>query len=288
MSELRSPLIIPADVPHQLHNEFRTNLHALMTEQGNMLILAADHKLEHLNDDFYGTGIAQEAAHAHHFFSLAQSAHLGTLATQFGLIARYGTSYPDVNYIVKLNSKTNIIPLSAMDPLSRSWYSVDDVIALKQNIPTIRGIGYTVYLGSEHEQYMLHEAAQLITQAHRHGLVAIVWVYPRGKYVQEQVSLRFTAGAAGVANALGADAVKLQLPSERDATADEIIRVSVIAAGNTAIIASGGERISTDELLMTIKHHQACGIRGAAIGRNLYQRNTEEAQALAAKIRSLL
>lgn len=288
MSELRFPLIIPADVPQQFHDEFRKNLHALMTENGNILILAADHKLEHLNDDFYGTGIAQEAAHAHHFFSLAQSSSLGTLATQFGLIARYGAEYPEVNYIVKLNSKTNIIPLSAMDPLSRSWYSIDDVVALKQNIPHIRGIGYTIYLGSEHEQYMLHEAAQVVTQAHRHGLVAILWVYPRGKYVQEQVSLRFTAGAAGVANALGADAVKLQLPSGRDTKADEIIRVSVTAAGNTAIIASGGERVETLDLLETIKHHQEHGVRGAAIGRNLYQRQTNEAKELAALIRSLL
>lgn len=288
MSIIRFPLTIPADVPVAAHAEFKQNLDALKNVHDNTFLLAADHKLEHLNDDFYGEGIAPEAVHAEHFFSLAQNPAIGILATQFGLIARYGINYPLVQYVVKINSKTNIIPPQVVDPVSRAWYTIEQIVALKKNVPTIRGIGYTVYLGSDQEQLMLQEAAQLVTLAHAHGLVALLWVYPRGKHVDNPTSLRFTSGAAGVANALGADIVKLQLPPINAAQAAEIVKIAVAAAGNTSIIASGGSKIDSAELLETIAFYQQHGIHGAAVGRNLYQRSFHQAIELATSIRQLL
>ena len=69
----------------------------------------------------------------------------------------------------------------------------------------ILGVGYTVYSGSEFEGQMLHEAAQAVFQAHQHGLLSVLWMYPRGRSVADEKDPHLVAGAAGVACALGSD-----------------------------------------------------------------------------------
>jgi len=73
------------------------------------MLFAGDQKIEHLNDDFYGPGISPEDNDPEHLFRIASSAEIGCFATQMGLLARYGEDYPRVKYLVKLNSKTNVV-----------------------------------------------------------------------------------------------------------------------------------------------------------------------------------
>jgi len=84
------------------------------------MLLAGDQKVEHLNNDFYGTGISSEDNDPVHLFEVAANAKIGCFATQLGLIARYGMDYPQVpyTYMVKLNSKTNLVSTSQADPNS--------------------------------------------------------------------------------------------------------------------------------------------------------------------------
>ena len=69
------------------------------------------------------------------------------------------------------------------DPISQAMWDMDDVMALSHNGINVVGIGYTIYIGSEFEHEMLSEAAQFIRQAHELGMIAVVWMYPRGKAV---------------------------------------------------------------------------------------------------------
>jgi len=271
--------IVPADVPQKKQSLFKKNCELITKNKKPVLLFAADQKIEHLNDDFFGAGIDKAANHPAHIFSIASQVSIGALATQLGLIARYGKEYSSVNYLVKLNSKTNLVSNEQCDPISRQLWSIVDVINFKKNSGLkICGVGYTVYLGSAHESDMLAEAAQVVYQAHQEGLVAILWVYPRGKHITQSPLL--FVGAAGVANALGADFVKLSVPSS---ISREAILQAVQAAGNTKILVAGGAKIDQQQLLNNMREQLSLGVAGFALGRNLFQRSAQEAVDLVNK-----
>lgn len=282
MATQKNTIIIPADVPTRARKTFMRNYHAITHSTDRLLLFACDQKIEHLDHDFEGPGIHADARHPEHVFKIASEAPIGALAAHFGLIARYGTSYPNINYIVKLNGKTNIVPTEQHEPLSNQLWSVHDVMELKKNgkLP-ICGVGYTLYLGSEYEHIMLTQAAQIIRQAHEYGLVAIIWIYLRGKAVKNDTDPALLAGAAGVAASLGADFVKIKPPeATKKHTSAEQLKRAVIAAGNTKVICSGGAKIDT-ESFFTELHDQlhVAKTGGCATGRNIFQRS--EADAIA-------
>lgn len=276
---------VPADVPSRNARIFRNNYGLITHETENLFLFAADQKIEHLNQDFFGEGIAEEAASPHHLFAIADLYAIGAFATQLGLIARYGAQFPKINYIVKLNSKTNLVKQDQRDPVSEQLWTIYDVMRFKKDSGfNICGVGYTLYLGSEYEPLMLQEAAQIINNAHQEGLVAMLWIYPRGKAVGNY-SPALLAGSAGVAHALGADFVKLHIP--RHANYNDLIP-AVKAAGNTKIIISGGEKVDEETFLKDLAYQMQKGTAGTAVGRNLFQRPFDEAASFAAKIEKIV
>ena len=104
-------MLIPADVPPYKRHEFRTNYLTLTKGTERLFLFAADHKIEHLDKDFYGPSIDPAAHDPKHLFSIAQQPWIGGFATQLGLAARYGHQHPGIQYLIKLNSKTNLVPL---------------------------------------------------------------------------------------------------------------------------------------------------------------------------------
>ena len=273
-------LEIPADVPKNSESIFIENYTAITKSTNQLFLFTADHKIEHLNKDFYNKNIPAEVNDPERLFEIANEGEIGAFATQLGLIARYGKKYPDIHYIAKLNSKTDIIPSIQKDPVSRYLWNIEDVIQFKKNSGLkIAGIGYTVYIGSEFEDTMLQEAAQLIYQAHQHGLIAIIWMYPRGKNIKNKRSADLIAGAAGIANCLGADFAKINPPTNKKGKTDsELLTQSTQASGNTKILCSGGTKIDKKEFLRQLYAQiQIGGTSGAAIGRNIYQNTLKDA-----------
>ena len=286
-----APIFIPADVPLNVHAEFRENYLALTHGKGRLFIFAADHKIEHLDADFFGPGIDPAAHDPEHIFKIASSAPIGGLATQLGLIARFGPAYPSINYIAKLNSKTNLLPASYKDPVSRQLWSIDDVVSFKkQSRLSICAIGLTAYIGSAYEDIMLAQAAEAVYKAHQHGLVAILWIYPRGKAIKNETDALLLAGATGVAACLGADFVKIHPPTPTDAQSSaQLLKLAVQAAGNTKVVCAGGKQHSAEKLLQDVRDQLTIGgSSGAAIGRNIYQRSLEDAVKLANELSSLI
>ncbi len=210
---------IPADVPQHAEREFIDNYYAITRNSNRLFLFSCDQKIEHLHDAFDpdNEAIHEDAVHPEHLFKIAAQGDIGAMATQLELIARYGKQYPTVNYIAKLNSKTNLIPSEQQDPVSAPLWDVDNLVTLKKDSQLlINGIGVTIYLGSEFEDEMLSFASEAIFNAHQHGLVAILWMYPRGKAIENETDAHLLAGAAGAANALGADFVKIKAPSPTD------------------------------------------------------------------------
>lgn len=268
-------ILIPSDVPQSRHAEFIANYDAITHGTGNLFMFSCDQKMEHLNGDFYGPDIAPEVNDPERLFKIASQGKIGVMATNLGLISRYAQSYNNINYVVKLNSKTNIIPKNDRDPISTDLWSVDDVIKFKQNsgLP-IRGIGYTLYIGSEYEHIMLNQAANMVLKAHENGLVAILWMYPRSaNYIENEQDSNLIAGAAGVANCLGADFAKVKSPKNI-----EDLKIVTGAAGNTRIICAGGQFKDRDKFLEDLKAEIEVGNTvGCAVGRNIFERKFDDA-----------
>lgn len=282
---------IPLSVPHNKEKDYLENFNLATRGTGRMLMLAADQKVEHLNRDFVGPDIPKEVSDPEHFFKIAQKAKIGVLSTQLGLIDKYGRDYPQIPHLVKVNSKTNILRTVDKDPFGNLWYDLEDIVDFKkQTNLNIVGVGYTVYVGSWFESDMFRQAAELIFKAHRFGLITALWMYPRGKAVQDEKDIEIIAGAAGVAVCLGADFAKMNYPYGRDEleTAKEFKQV-VNAAGRTRIICIGGSKKETKSFLEALVYQRdIAGTRGAAIGRNIFQRPINEAVRMANAISAIV
>lgn len=276
---------VPADVAKTAEKIYIENYTEITKNTGKLFIFTGDHKIEHLNKDFYGENIPAEVNDPEHLFKIASKGKVGAFATHLGLISLYGEDYPDINYIVKLNAKTDIIPTEDSDPYSGQLWSIEDVLDMQKNSGLkIRGVGYTIYLGSEYESEMLSQASHMIYQAHHAGLVAILWMYPRGKNVKKEIDADLAAGAAGVAASLGADFTKLIAPRT-----PKCLKQAVGASGKTKVICSGGPKKDEKVFLQEIAHYmQIGGASGVAIGRNIYQNTLQDAVNLTEKIYSLV
>jgi DhnA family fructose-bisphosphate aldolase class Ia len=243
------------------------------------MLFAGDQRVEHLNDDFYGKDISTDDATPEHLFNIASQARIGCFAAQLGLIARYGKSFPKIPYLVKLNSKSNIIKSSQIDPYSYAWYDVEQVVAFaKQSGLKIAAVGYTIYLGSEYESQMLREAAQIVLKAHMNGLIAVIWIYPRGKSVLNEKDPHLIAGACDVGSALGADFVKVNFPTVLTEDPYIAFKEATLAAGRTKVVCAGGGSADVEAFLEAL-HKQifVSGAGGNATGRNIHQKPLAEA-----------
>jgi len=280
-----SEIVIPASVPKSLEKEFVKNYEAITKKTDKLFLFAGDQKFGHLNEAFYGEDIPPEVNDPEHLFKIASKGEVGAFATQLGLISRYGKKYPDVNYVVKLNSKTNFIPLHERGPFSRLLWTVEDVVEFKKNSGlNICGIGKTIYIGSDFEADTLRYQEQMVYKAQKNGLVAILWAYALGKDVEYPRAKENIAGVAGIALCIGADFAKMKptkYPND--------LKQATVAAGNTGIICAGGEKIDERDFFERLyaQIHEG-GTRGVAAGRNVFQRTLNDAIAFTKAISAIV
>ena len=179
-----------------------------------------------------------------------------------------------VPLIVKVNGKTN---LPQGEPISRQVCSVEQALSLGA-----KAVGYTIYLGSEHEAEMLTEFGRIQEEAHKHELAAIAWVYPRGRGVQNDISKEIVAYAARAGLELGADAVKIKYTGDSAS-----FEWAVKSAGGAKVFMSGGPKAATDEVfLQQVSGAIKAGASGLAVGRNVWQ--NEDPLQMAASLREII
>lgn len=291
----RNQVRVPADVPADMREDYIDNYMAATRGSGRLMLFACDQKIEHLNDDFFGEGIAPEDAEPEHLFKIGSQGVCGVLAGQRGLVAAYAADYPEINYLVKMNSKTHLIKTSQDpekhqdDPYSPQLYSLEAVLAMRANGVNVVGIGYTIYLGSEYESQMMMEAGELIAEAHNNGLIVVLWMYPRGKAVANEKDAHLIAGAAGTALCLGADFVKVNPPKGDDvASSAEKLKEASSASGRTGLVCAGGSTVDAKTFLTQLwEQIHVGGAIGNATGRNIHQRELGEAVRLTKAISAI-
>ncbi len=292
----RDQVHVPADVPAAARETYIDNYLKATRGTGRLMLFACDQKIEHLNEDFFGEGISPEDNEPEHLFRIGSQGVCGVLAGQRGLIAQYAADYPEINYLVKMNSKTHLIKTSATnpekhqdDPYSPQLYDIQTVLDLRDNGVNAVGVGYTIYLGSEYESTMMQEAGQLIADAHSLGLIVVLWIYPRGKAVVDEKDANLIAGAAGVALCLGADFVKVNPPKgdDTESSAQKIVQASK-ASGRTGLVCAGGSTVAADVFLTQLwEQIHIGGAKGNATGRNIHQRSLAEAVRLTKAISAI-
>ena len=285
----RDDIRVPVDVLPESKDIYRDNYMAATRGTGRLMLFACDQKIEHLNKDFYGEGIDIADLDPQHLFEIGSQGCCGVLAGQRGLIAQYAEDYPNINYLVKMNSKTNLVKTSQDDPYSPQLTSIDAVLAMREAGVNIVGLGYTIYLGSEYESTMMSEAGELIAEAHANGLLVVLWIYPRGKAVAAEKDADLIAGAAGVALCLGADFVKVNPPAPTDEkTSAELLKIASSASGRCGLVCAGGSTVDAETFLTQLYDQiHIGGASGNATGRNIHQRSLDEAIRLTKAISAI-
>lgn len=168
------------------------------------------------------------------------------------------SEYPPL--ILKLNGKTSFH--KDEEPYSPQLCTVREAIRLGAT-----GVGYTIYVGSEHEAKMMREFSAVEDEAHEKGLVVIAWMYPRGKHVEGKETTKETlAYAARLALELGADFAKLPYTGNI-----ESFKWVVQSAGKTGVFVQGGAKKEEVEFLREVGEIMKTGAVGIAVGRNIWQ-----------------
>ena len=278
----------------------RTRLRRLLFEfgpgNGTLMLLPIDQGIEHGPRDFFPNPASKDPDYQ---FRLAAEAGYSALACQIGIAEKY---YPDyagqVPLILKVNGKTDIPPSDKA--LSSCNASVEDAVRLGAD-----AVGYTLYVGSPRQDEDLAQLRGVRQDCDRYGMPLIIWSYPRGEAVDAKGgagSLYAIDYAARMAMEMGADVVKLNMPKinpekDRDAPAPyndmqvdeaEAIRHCVESAGRSLVVLSGGSKVDDETVLNHAREVMEAGGTGVIFGRNVWQRERNDALEIIAQIKETL
>jgi len=261
-----------------------------------MLLLPIDQGLEHGPADFIPNPPSGDPDFQ---FRLALEGGFSGIALHLGLAQKYATKYAGtVPIILKLNGRTTIPPESY--PISPMTASVEDAVRIGAD-----AVGYTLFVGSPRQYDDFNQFRKVKADADRYGMPVIMWAYPRGQAVDAKGgrdSLFAVDYAARVANELGADAVKISMPAEDPKTKslqpkpydtlklsyEKSVRKVIKSAGKTLVLFSGGGKISDEELLRKASVCLEEGAAGLIFGRNIWQREWNDALAMARALKDLM
>ena len=287
----------------------RTRLHRLLYEHGpgngTVLFLPIDQGMEHGPIDFFPN---PPSADPDYQCRLAKEGGYSGIVFHIGLASKYMKEYAGtVPLILKLNGKTNI-PSDA-EAFSALESTVEDAVRLGAD-----AVGYTLYVGSPSQDRDFIQLGKVRAECDRYGMPLIIWSYPRGSAVEAKGgrdSIYAVDYAARVANELGADMVKLNVPKFRDPRNEDspapyrklyeewkeldeneayrlAVEKVVASAGKTMVLFSGGSKISDEDLLLKARICMEAGATGLIFGRNMWQRPFEEGLAITQKVKEIL
>lgn len=279
----------------------RTNLarflnHGRLGGTGKLVILPVDQGFEH--GPARSFAVNPPAYNPLYHFQLALDAGCNGYAAPLGMLEAGVTEYAgELPLILKLNNHDLLH--DDRDPISAVTGSVGDALRLG-----CAAVGFTIYPGSAESKEMYEQLREVAEEAKQCGLAVVVWSYPRGSALSKEgeTALDVVAYAAQIAAQLGANIVKVKLPSSHLELAEakkiyaaqeipleplaERVRHVVQSCfdGRRIVIFSGGPKGGDDTLLQEATAIKAGGGYGSIIGRNSFQRAKPEAIALLKKI----
>jgi class I fructose-bisphosphate aldolase len=272
----------------------RTNLarmlnHGRLGGTGKMVILPVDQGFEHGPARSFAPNPA--GYDPRYFFQLAIEAGCNAYAAPLGLLEAGITDYcGEIPLILKCNNHDLLH--DEKDPIPAVTAGVGDALRLGCS-----AVGCTIYPGSAQCTAMYEELHELAEEAKAAGLAVVVWSYPRGSSLSKEgeTAIDVVAYAAQIASQLGADIIKVKLPSEKVelpeaqkvyqkyeipiSTLAERVHHVVQSAfnGRRIVIFSGGATASDEQVFSEIRAIRDGGGFGSIIGRNSFQRKKDAA-----------
>lgn len=230
---------------------------SILTRNNKVLLLAYDQGFEHGPSDFN-----EKNVDPNFILDIARKSDAYTGIVFHEGIAQqyYDPAKETIPLLVKLNGKTAFH--ANEEPYSPQLCSVKEAVRLGA-----KAIGYTIYIGSDHESTMMKEFSAIEDEAHQQGLAVVLWAYPRGKHVaNKETSREVLSYAARLGLELGADFVKLPYTGD-----SESFKWVIQSAGKTGVLVQGGTKTTEEALLTEIRDCMSIGAAGFAIGRNIWQ-----------------
>jgi fructose-bisphosphate aldolase, class I len=282
--------------PGVLTNLARMLNHGRLAGTGKFVILPVDQGFEHGPGRSFAPN--PPAYDPRYHFSLAIEAGCNAYAAPLGFLEAGAAEFAgEVPLILKLNNHEML--LDEHDPAPAVTGSVADALRLG-----CAAVGFTIYPGSAMRGLMYEQLREIAEEAKDHGLAVVVWSYPRGSGISHQgeTALDVVAYAAQIAAQLGANIIKVKLPTSyleqpEAKKAYEVnhvpleplsARVSHVVqsafAGRRIVIFSGGAKVDDATLLDEVRAIHAGGGFGSIIGRNSFQRPRTEALKLLGQI----
>lgn len=272
----------------------RTNLarmlnHGRLGGTGKMVILPVDQGFEHGPARSFAPNPAGYDPRYH--FQLAIEAGCNAYAAPLGFLEAAVSDFcGEVPLILKANNHD--ILNDERDPISAVTASVNDALRLG-----CVAIGFTIYPASSERTHMYEQLRELAEEAKSAGLAVVVWSYPRGSSLSKEgeTAIDVVTYAAQIAAQLGADIIKVKLPSAKVelAEAQKVyqkyeIPISTLAErvkhvvqssfdGRRIVIFSGGATAADDQVYSEARAIRDGGGFGSIIGRNSFQRKKDEA-----------
>ncbi len=273
----------------------KTNLARMLMQgklggTGKMVILPVDQGFEHGPDRSFAMNPAAYDPHYH--FQLAVDAGLNAYAAPLGMIEAGADSFAGaIPTILKVNS-SNSLHNGGTAPHQATTASVKDALRLGCS-----AIGFTIYPGSDAAFDMFEEIREMSLEAKSHGIATVIWSYPRGGDLSKigETAMDICTYAAHMAALLGAHIIKVKPPTQalenidaikiyekvniQIATLEERIRHVMKATFNNRriVIFSGGNAKGEEEVYNEIRELYRGGANGSIIGRNVFQRQREDA-----------
>ncbi len=263
--------------------------HGRLAGTGKMVILPVDQGFEH--------GPARSFApnpvgyDPRYFFQLALEAGCNAYAAPLGSLEAGVNDYVgEIPLILKCNNHD--VLNDEKDPISAITSGVSDALRLGCS-----AIGFTIYPGSTERKTMYEELREMTAEAKDAGLAVVVWSYPRGSSLSKdgETAIDVVAYAAQIAAQLGADIIKVKLPSAKVelaeaqkvyqkyeipiATLTERVQHVIQGAfgGRRIVIFSGGATAADEQVFTEARAIRDGGGSGSIIGRNSFQRKKEDA-----------
>ncbi len=286
-----------SDNPGTLANLHRMLMTGTLAGTGKLVMLPVDQGFEHGPARSFAPNPPGYDPDYH--FQLAIDAGCNAYAAPLGFIEAGARKFAgQIPLILKLNNSDSLSKLGGA-PNSAVTASVRDAVRLGCS-----AIGYTIYPASDARNVQYENLRAIAEEAKAHGLVVVVWSYPRGTGVTKEgeTAVDISAYAAQIACQMGAHIVKVKPPKDLiehpeakkvyekqqipTKTLAERVRHVVQSAfnGKRIVIFSGGEAKGTEEVLAEIRGIKEGGGFGSIMGRNAFQRPKAEALKLLAEV----
>ena len=289
-----------SDNPGTLANLHRMLMTGTLAGTGKLVMLPVDQGFEHGPARSFAPNPPGYDPDYH--FQLAIDAGCNAYAAPLGFIEAGARKFAgQIPLILKLNNSDSLSKMGGA-PNSAVTASVRDAVRLG-----CAAVGYTIYPASDARNTQFEHLRAIAEEAKAHGLVVVVWSYPRGSGVSKEgeTAVDIIAYAAQIACQMGAHIVKVKPPKDvlehpeakkvyeklqipTKTLADRVRHVVQSAFnGKRIVIFSGGEAKGTDEVLAEIRGIKDGGGFGSIMGRNAFQRPKAEALKLLAEVQKI-